>query len=52
MCKDNAFYGVIGIAWVGTLCKTSYPGYNAGVNEKRQNILATSEVNKNNLSNN
>ena len=51
MCKDTAFYGVIGIAWVGTLCKTTYSGYNAGVNEKRQNILATSEVKKNNVLN-
>ena len=52
MCKDTAFNGVIGIAWLWTLCKTSDPGYNAGANEKRQNILATSEVNKNTLSNN
>ena len=48
MCKDEAFYGVVGRAWVGTLCGYdplihSY-GYNAGVNEKRQNVLATSEV--------
>ena len=34
--------GVIGIAWVGTLC-TKY-GTNAGLNEKRENVLATSEV--------
>ena len=34
--------GVIGVAWVGTLC-TKY-GLNAGLNEKRQNVLATSEV--------
>ena len=44
MCKDPAFYGVIGLAWVGTMCK-GWAGYNAGVNEKRQNVLATSEVN-------
>ena len=44
MCKDTAFHGVIGYGWLGSLCKTSYPGYNTGVNEKRQNILATSEV--------
>ena len=48
MCKDEAFYGVVGRAWVGTLCGYdplihSY-GYNAGVNEKRENVLATSEV--------
>ena len=49
MCKDTAFYGVIGVAYLGTLCKTSSfpPGLNAGVNEKRQNVLATSEVQKN-----
>ena len=46
MCKDTAFHGVIGYGWLGSLCKTSYPGYNTGVNEKRQNILATSEVHK------
>ena len=51
MCKDTAFHGVIGYGWLGSLCKTSYPGYNTGVNEKRQNILATSEVHKKTLSN-
>ena len=45
MCKDSAFYGTVGLAWVGTMCKTYYSGYNAGVNEKRENVLATSEVN-------
>ena len=45
MCKDQAFYGVVGLAWVGTMCKTSWKGYNAGVNEKRGNVLSTSEVN-------
>ena len=49
MCKDTAFHGVIGYGWLGSLCKTSYPGYNTGVNEKRQNILATSEVHKKKL---
>ena len=44
MCKDSAFYGTVGLAWVGTMCKTYYSGYNAGVNEKRENVLATSEV--------
>ena len=43
MCKDSAFYGVVGLAWVGTMCK-GWAGYNAGVNEKRGNVLATSEV--------
>ena len=45
MCKDTEFYGVVGLAWVGTMCK-GWAGYNAGVNEKRQNVLATSEVNQ------
>merc|ERR1711935_1060128 len=31
------------LVWVGTMCK-GWAGYNAGVNEKRQNVLATSEV--------
>ena len=44
LCKDTSFYGIVGLAWVGTICKTYWPGYNAGVNEKRQNVLATSEV--------
>jgi len=44
MCKDPQFYGVVGLAYVGTMCKTYLPGYNAGVNEKRGNILSTSEV--------
>ena len=34
--------GVIGVAWVGTLCKKN--GRNAGLNEKLENVLATSEV--------
>jgi len=44
MCKDPEFYGTVGLAWVGTMCKTTWSGYNAGVNEKRENVLATSEV--------
>merc|ERR1711971_185991 len=43
MCKDSALYGTVGRAWVGTMCK-NWAGYNAGVNEKRENVLATSEV--------
>ena len=37
MCKDSALVGTIGIAWVGSLCKTSktyWKGANAGINEK------------------
>ena len=43
LCKDTEFFGIIGLAWVGTMCQ-GWPGYNAGVNEKRQNALSTSEV--------
>ena len=45
MCKDSSFYGTVGIAWVGTMCKTYYSGYNANLNEKRQNVLSSSSVN-------
>jgi hypothetical protein len=45
MCKDPQFFGIIGRAYLSTLCKSSTGG-NAGVNEKRQNVLATSEVHK------
>merc|ERR1711956_12052 len=44
LCKDPELYGVVGLAWVGTMRKTTWSGYNAGVNEKRENVLATSEV--------
>ena len=44
LCILQTYLGVIGLAWVGTMCKTSWAGYNAGVNEKRENVLATSEV--------
>jgi hypothetical protein len=43
MCKDTEFYGVVGLAWVGTMCQ-GWHGYNAGVNEKRGNVLSSSEV--------
>ena len=43
LCKDQQFYGVVGLAWVGTMCQ-GWPGYNAGVNEKRESVLGTSEV--------
>ena len=47
MCKDPAFYGVIGLAWVGTLCgPNSWKGYKASINEKRQNAVSTAEVKK------
>ena len=42
MCKDQAMSGVVGIAWVGTLCK--WKGYQASVNEKRYDVVGTAEV--------
>ena len=45
MCKDPAFYGVIGLAWVGTICgPSSWKGYKASINEKRQNAVASAKV--------
>ena len=45
LCKDPAFSGVIGLAWVGTLCgPSSWKGYKASINEKRQNSVATAKV--------
>jgi len=45
LCKDPAFYGVIGLAWVGTICgPNSWKGYKASINEKRQNVVSTAKV--------
>ena len=45
MCKDPAFYGVIGLAWVGTICgPSSWKGYKASINEKRESAVSTAEV--------
>lgn len=44
MCKDPQFYGTIGIAWLGTVCVSYWPGYQTSINEKRESTLATSEV--------
>ena len=46
LCKDPQEFGVAGIAWVGSICKTYWPGYNAGIVEKRSTVLGTSEVKK------
>ena len=46
MCKDPEYSGVIGLAYIGTLCNRTSAGQKAGVNEKRKNVLATSEVRK------
>ena len=45
MCKDPEFYGVVGLAWVGTLCgPSSWKGYKASINEKRESAVASAEV--------
>ena len=45
LCKDPQSWGVIGIAWVGTLCgPNSWKGYKASVNEKRSSAVKTAEV--------
>lgn len=45
LAKDPEFYGTIGLAWLGTLCKRNTdPGYQAGISEKRENVLATAQV--------
>jgi len=45
LCKDPAFYGTIGLAWVGTLCgPNSWKGYKASINEKRASAVSTAEV--------
>lgn len=44
MAKDEAFYGVVGLAWVGTLCRSFWPGYQASINEKRSSVLTSAEV--------
>ena len=46
MCKDPKYSGVVGKAWLKTLCKWTSSGLKAGVNEKRQTVLGTSEVQK------
>ena len=50
MCKDPKYSGVVGKAWLKTLCKWTSSGLKAGVNEKRGTVLGTSEVRKKNLS--
>ena len=45
LCKDPEMWGVIGIAWVGTLCgPNSWKGYKASINEKRQSAVSSAEV--------
>ena len=42
LCKDTEFYGVVGLAYVGSLCYSK--SYSCGVNEKRGNLVSTAEV--------
>ena len=35
-------YGYVGLAWVGTLCRTKT--YSCSINEKLENIVTTAEV--------
>ena len=45
MCKDPQFFGTIGIAWVGTLCRSNFlKGYKASLNEKRESAISSAEV--------
>ena len=45
MCKDPQFFGTIGIAWVGTLCRpNNWKGYKASLNEKRESAISSAEV--------
>ena len=45
MCKDPQFFGTIGIAWVGTLCRSNnWKGYKASINEKRESAISSAEV--------
>ena len=45
LCKDPNFFGVIGLAWVGSLCVgDNLKGYRTSINEKRENAVATAEV--------
>ena len=42
LCADSEFYGTVGYAYVGTLCK--WKTYQCSINEKRSNTLTTAEV--------
>ena len=45
MCKDPQFFGTIGIAWVGTLCRpNNWKGYKTSLNEKRESAISSAEV--------
>ena len=42
MCKDPNYSGVVGIAYVGTLCQSKR--YQCSINERRSNVVTTAEV--------
>ena len=44
MAKDKKLHGTLGLAWIGTFCKTNSKGYQASINEKRDNVLTTAEI--------
>ena len=39
---SHELYGYIGLAWVGTLCRTKT--YSCSINEKLENVVSTAEV--------
>ena len=39
---SHELYGYIGLAWVGTLCRTQT--YSCSINEKLENVVSTAEV--------
>ena len=43
MCKDPNYSGVVGLAYVGTLCRNKQ--YQCSINERRSNVVTTAEVN-------
>ena len=45
MAKDPYFYGIVGAAYIGTMCKGWEPyGITASISEKRSNVISTAEV--------
>ena len=42
LCKDQQFFGTIGIAYLGTMCLSKQ--YATSINEKRDNVINTAEV--------
>jgi hypothetical protein len=44
LCKDQEMWGVVGRAWMGVVCKTSWRQYYSSINERRQNEADTAAV--------